>query len=91
MAPELTALLYFVGVILLAGIIWRFRVPRTGYRDVQVVYEDAEWCVYGITHTGEKVLIDAFPQQTEALACAYKLAAAQNISQDDLSEDQDDS
>ncbi|WP_034341660.1 hypothetical protein [Deinococcus misasensis] len=74
MTPEWMAVAFLVVVLLVVGLGWRYRVPRTGFKDVQVVYEEGEWCVYGIAHTGEKVLIDAYPQQTEALACAYKVA-----------------
>ncbi|GEM44450.1 hypothetical protein [Deinococcus cellulosilyticus] len=87
MTPELIAFLFFMGVLLLVGTLWRFKVPRTGFTDVQVVYEEDEWCVYGIGHSGEKVLVDAFPHQTDALACAYKLAEKQNLSGQASSED----
>ena len=89
MTPELIAILFFIGVLVLVGTLWRFKVPRSGFTDVQVVYEEGEWCVYGVSHTGDRVLVDAFKQQTDALACAYKLAEKQNLTRQASSEDQD--
>lgn len=74
MTPEWMTVAFLLVLLLVLALVWRYRMPRAGFKDVQVVYEDGEWCVYGIAHTGEKVLIDAYPQKTEALACAYKVA-----------------
>ncbi|GGJ53191.1 hypothetical protein [Deinococcus roseus] len=76
MAFEITiTVLVLLGSFVAACVFWLCTLHPEELVGVQTIYQDQEWRVYGLQRDGERLLIDAFPTETQALACALKIAS----------------